>query len=170
MTVFDILVFAIVGASIVAGVLRGLVRALITGGALLLGLILAAQGYETAGAFLKAFGIVESPASTSAGGFLLIVGVTLGCGFLLGSLLRGGLRRARLEWFDRALGGFFGFLRGMAVCSVIYLALTAFPVRISSVAEAQTAPALAVGAHLLSVCTSSDVRSRFIAEYKRLTS
>ena len=170
MTVFDISVFAIVGASVVAGVLRGLVRALITGAALLLGLVVAARGYATAGDLLQASGMVESVAAAAAAGSLLIVGAALACGFVAGSLLRGGLRRARLDWLDRLLGGLFGFLRGMAVCSVIYLALTAFPVRLSSVTEAQTAPALAVGAELLAVCTSSDVRSRFVAEYKRLTS
>lgn len=170
MTVFDIFVLAIVGASIVAGALRGLVRALITVVALLLGLILAARGYATAGSLLRAVGLVESDAAASAGGFLLIVALALTFGFAIGALARGGLRRARLEWFDRALGALFGFLRGMAVCSSLYLALTAFPVRLSSVEEASTAPALAAGAQVLSACTSSDVRSRFIAEYKRLAS
>jgi hypothetical protein len=79
------------------------------------------------------------------------------------------LRRARLEWFDRVLGGAFGLLRGVAVCSAIYLALTAFPVRLSSVEEARTAPALAQGARLLALCTSEDVRVRFLAGYRSLT-
>ena len=38
------------------------------------------------------------------------------------------------------LGGAFGLLRGWLVCSILYLALTAFPVRLSSVEEATTAP------------------------------
>jgi hypothetical protein len=58
----------------------------------------------------------------------------------------------------------------MAVCSVIYLALTAFPVRLETVAEARTAPALAEGAKLISWLTSADMRARFEAEYRRLTS
>ncbi|HEY0077293.1 MAG TPA: CvpA family protein [Pyrinomonadaceae bacterium] len=169
MTVFDFFVIALVGASVVAGALRGLVRGLITGAALLLGLLLAARWYETAGALVRATGLVETTAAAHAGGFLLVVGAMLAIGLAVGTLVRGGLKRARLEWSDRLLGGAFGLLRGLLVSSVIYLALTAFPVRLSSVEEARTAPALAEGAHLLAACTSADVRSRFIARYRHLT-
>lgn len=169
MTVFDFFILSILGASIVAGALRGLVRALITLVALILGLVIAARLYETAGALLGGLGLVESTAAANAGGFLLVVGVVLLAGFVAGALVRGGLRRVRLEWFDRVLGGLFGFLRGMAVCSAIYLALTAFPVRLSAVEEARSAPALAVGAQILTACTSSDMRARFYDGYRRLT-
>ncbi len=59
-------------------------------------------------------------------------------------------------------------LRGTAICALFYLALTAFPVRLASVEEARTAPALAVGAGLLARLTSQDVRARFLNEYRRL--
>jgi hypothetical protein len=89
-------------------------------------------------------------------------------GFAVGHYARSGLKRARMGWLDRALGAAFGLARGVAVCSVVYLALTAFPVRIESVAEARTGPALAEGARLLSFCASEDVRAHFLAEYWRL--
>lgn len=169
MTIFDLFVLAILGASVVAGAMRGFVRALIALIALLIGLVAAARGYEVAGSVLRGFGIVESAEAAHAGGFLLIVCAALALGFAAGGFARSGLRRVRLEWFDRALGAGFGFIRGLAVCSSIYLALTAFPVRLDSVTDATTAPVLNVGARLLAVCTSSDVRARFINEYKRLT-
>src|ERR1051325_1084580 len=75
MTLFDLIVLALVGASFVAGAMRGLVRALIATGALLVGLIVAARGYEFAGALLRGVGLVEAKATADAGGFLLIVGV-----------------------------------------------------------------------------------------------
>jgi membrane protein required for colicin V production len=168
MTVFDFIVLALIGASVVSGALRGLVRALITGVALMVGLFVAARGYETAGNLLRAFDVVESSAAAHAGGFLLIVLVALALGFIVGRLIAGGLKRARLEWFDRVLGAVFGFVRGLAVCSIMYLALTAFPVRLSSVTQARTAPVLAFGAQMLSAFTSSDVRTRFYNEYKSL--
>lgn len=169
MTLFDLFVLVIVGASIVAGAMRGFIRAVIAGAALVLGLIVAAQGYGAVGTALRGFGIVESHEAANAGGFLLIAGATLILGFAVGGLVRAGLRRTRLEWFDRVLGATFGFVRGVGVCSAVYLALTAFPVRLDSVTEARTAPALAQGARILTVCTSSDVRARFYEEYKRLT-
>jgi membrane protein required for colicin V production len=169
MTFFDLIVLALVGASLIAGALRGFVRALIATLAMLVGVVVAARSYETAGVFLRALGLVESNAAANACGFLLLVGFALVLGFLAGQLLRGSLKRARLEWMDRALGALFGFARGMAVCSVVYLALTAFPVRLATVAEARTAPALAEGARLISWLTSEEMRTRFQFEYKRLT-
>jgi len=168
MTVFDLFVLAIIVASIVAGALRGLARALITGLALIIGIVLAARGYEVMGSVLRTLGFVESNAWANACGFLLIVLLMLAVGFIAGRILRGSLRRARLGWIDRLLGGAFGVLRGVALCSLFYLALTAFPVRLASVEEARTAPALAVGASVLVRFTSQDVRSRFLNEYRRL--
>jgi membrane protein required for colicin V production len=169
MTFFDLIVLALVGASFIAGALRGFIRALIATLAMFVGIIVAAQSYETAGSLLHALNVVESDVTANAYGFLLIVALALALGFAAGGLLKGGLRRARLEWMDRVLGALFGFARGIALCSVIYLALTAFPVRLASVAEARTAPALAEGAKLISWLTSTDLRTRFQVEYKRLT-
>lgn len=166
LTVFDFIVLALVGASVVAGALRGLVRGLLTGAALLGGLFVAAQGYEAAGTALRGLGLVESPATANACGFLLIVGGMLLFGFIAGRWVAGGLRRARLEWLDRTLGASFGLLRGLAVCSILYLALTAFPVHLESVARARTAPLLAEGARLLAVFTSKDLRTRFLDEHR----
>lgn len=168
MTFFDLFVLAIVVSSVVAGALRGLVRALVAGAALVAGLVVAARAYEPAGALLTGLGLVESKAAAHAGGFLLIVGAALAAGFVIGALAKSRVGRTRLRWFDRALGGAFGFVRGAAVCSAVYLALTAFPVRLGTVEAARTAPALAEGARLLALCTSADVRSRFLAQYDRL--
>jgi hypothetical protein len=144
------------------------VRALVAGAALVVGLVVAARAYEPAGALLAGLGLVESKAAAHAGGFLLVVGAALALGFVLGHALKSRVGRTRLRWFDRALGGAFGLARGLAVCSAIYLALTAFPVRLGTVETARTAPALAEGARLLALCTSTDVRSRFLAQYDRL--
>jgi membrane protein required for colicin V production len=165
MTVFDLIVLALCGASLVAGALRGLVRALLTGVALIAGLIIAARGYAAAGAVLRALGLVESNEAAHAAGFLALTGLIFGLGFVAGQFLSRRLRRARLAWFDRALGAGFGLLRGFFVSSVLYLALTAFPLRLSSVEEARTAPLLAEGAKLLTAFTSQDVRSGFLKQY-----
>jgi len=169
MTFFDLIVLAMVGASLIAGALRGFVRALIATLAMFAGVVVAARSYETAGTALRALGLVESSAAANACGFLLIVGFALALGFLAGQLLRGSLRRAKLAWMDRVLGALFGLARGLAVCSVVYLALTAFPVRLATVEDARTAPVLAEGAKLVSWLTSADMRTRFQAGYRRLT-
>ncbi len=169
MTVFDVIVIALVGASVMAGALRGLVRALVTGLAFGAGLVMAARGYARAGALLRGLGVVESNAAANAGGFLLIVCIAVVVGFLAGRVITKALRRGRLEWFDRALGAAFGLLRGVAFCSALYLALTAFPVHISAVRRARTAPILVTGARILAALISQDVRKRFLDEYRVLT-
>jgi membrane protein required for colicin V production len=168
MTFFDFLVLALIASSVVSGALRGIVRALLTGAALIAGLFIAAQGYEAVGTILRGLKLVESREAANAGGFLLIVVAALIGGFLAGRLIKGGLQHVRLEWFDRVLGGAFGLLRGWAVCSILYLALTAFPVRLDSVTEARTAPILAQGAKFLSFFTSQEVRTRFYESYSDL--
>jgi membrane protein required for colicin V production len=167
MTSFDLIVLALVGSSLVAGALRGLVRALIATAATFAGLILAGRWYAPAGAWLRGAGLVESEAAAQACGFLLIVGAAVVLGFVAGQLVRKGLKRARLEWADRGLGALFGLARGLAVCAVIYLALTAFPVRLSAVTEARTAPVLAVSARALTYLTSAELRARFLEGYRR---
>ena len=166
MTVFDFVVLALVGASVVAGALRGLVRAVVTVAALILGLLVAARGYEAGGALLLATGLAESQGAAQAGGFLLITGGVFALGFVAGHYMSRRLRRTRLGWFDRVLGAGFGLLRGFFVCSALYLALVAFPVRINSVEEARTAPLLAAGARLLTTFTSQDVRTSFLDQRK----
>ena len=168
MTFFDFLVLALVASSVVSGALRGIVRALLTGAALIVGLLIAARGYGVASAILRGLGLVQSKETANAVGFLFVALAVFAAGFFAGRLISGGLRRLHLEWLDRLLGGAFGLLRGWAVCSVLYLALTAFPVRLSSVAEARTAPLLAVGAKMLSVFTSQEVRTRFYKSYSDL--
>lgn len=166
LTVFDFIVLVLIAASVVAGALRGLVRGLLTGAALLVGLFIAAQGYEAAGALLRGLALIDSAPAANACGFLLIVGGMLLFGFIAGRWVAGGLRRARMAWLDRTLGASFGLLRGLAVCSILYLALTAFPVRLESVDRARTAPLLAEGARLLAVFTSTDLRTRFLDEHQ----
>lgn len=168
MTFFDFLVLALIASSIVSGAMRGIVRALLTGAALVIGLLIAAQGYKAAGAILRGLHLVESEGTANACGFLLIVIIALVGGFFAGRLVSGGLKHVRLEWFDRVLGGAFGLLRGWAVCSILYLALTAFPVSLNSVTEARTAPILAQGAKLLGVFTSQEMRTRFYEGYTDL--
>ena len=168
MTFFDLFVLAIVGASVAAGALRGFVRALIASVGLVIGFFVASHTYEQAGAFLRGLGLVESVEAGYAAGFLLMVGIVLALGFIVGESVRAGLKRAKLQWFDRALGAGFGLVRGVAVCSVVYLALTAFPVRLEAVAQARTGPALAEGARLLALCTSDEVRARFLTQYQHL--
>ncbi len=82
MTFFDFIVLALIASSVVSGAMRGIVRALLTGAALIIGLLIAAQAYGAAGAILRGLNVVESDEAANAGGFILIVVIALVGGFL----------------------------------------------------------------------------------------
>ena len=164
MTVFDLIAVALITSSVVAGALRGLMRALVAT-ALLVGVFAAARCYEAASLLLIRVGVFEAGTAARAGGFVLLIGLLLLLGLLSAHLLRDSLRRAKLENIERLLGAAFGFARGFLVCSVAFLALTAFPVGTEAVANARTAPALAEGARLLAFFASGDLCARFLTQY-----
>ena len=110
-------------------------------------------------------GFVSTARAANLIGFVAVFLIVLVAGSLLARWLRGGLKRARLDWLDHVLGAVFGLVRGWLVCSVIYLALTAFPVKLEAVERAAFAPALLEGTRVIAYITSSDLRERFLNGY-----
>jgi hypothetical protein len=66
------------------------------------------------------------------------------------------------------MGAAFGLLRGWLICSVIYLALTAFPLRPAAVEHARFAPALIEGTRVIAYLTSPELRERFFDGYEKV--
>jgi membrane protein required for colicin V production len=129
----------------------------------LAGLLIAAQLYPFAARLFGSF--VSTARAANLLGFVAIFLLVLAGGSLLARWLRGGLKRVRLDWLDHLLGAVFGFLRGWLICSVIYLALTAFPVKLEAVERATFAPALLEGTRVIAYLTSKDLRDRFFDGY-----
>src|SRR5438477_10238610 len=121
MTFFDFVVLALIASSVVSGAMRGIVQALLTSAALIIGLLIAAQGYEFVGSILRGLKIVESREAANAGGFLLIMAIALVGGFLVGRLISGGLRRVRLNGFTRVLCGALRLFSRSSVSAILYL-------------------------------------------------
>jgi len=94
--------------------------------------------------------------------------LVLVAGSLLSRWLRKGLKRRRLGWVDHILGAVFGFLRGWLICSVIYLALTAFPAQPEAVERAIFGPALLEGTRVVAYLTSRELRERFSNGYETI--
>jgi membrane protein required for colicin V production len=94
-------------------------------------------------------------------GFIAIFVLVAAAGSFLSWRLRGALRKARIGWVDHLLGGALGFVRGWLVCSVVYLALTAFPLKPEAVERAYFGPVLLEGARVVAYLTSAELRERF---------
>ncbi len=148
MTLLDGIVLFVVGLSTLRGMARGLVRSAITTTTAIAGFFLASSSYRGVVPLVRPF--VESEIMAQLLAFLGMYLLTLATGFLLAYVLHSGLRRAHLNWFDHGMGGLFGFLRGWALCSVFYLALSVFPWHPDLLEESRTSLYLARGAALIS--------------------
>jgi membrane protein required for colicin V production len=163
MTVLDYFVLIVVVASIALGATRGIIKGIISVSSAVAGLVLAAQLYPYAASLLSGF--VSTSRAASLLGFVAVFLTVLVAGSLLARWMRGGIKRARLDWVDHILGAAFGLVRGWLICSVIYLALTAFPVKIEAVERAAFAPALLEGTRVIAYITSPELRERFLSGY-----
>ncbi|HWN98404.1 MAG TPA: CvpA family protein [Blastocatellia bacterium] len=164
MTVLDYFVLIVVVASVASGATRGILKGIISVASSLAGLVLAAQFYAYAAI---PFAAMKATAQwSSLLGFVTVFVAVLAAGSLLTLWLRSRLKRARLTWVDHLMGAGFGLLRGWLICSAIYLALTAFPVRPVAVERAVFAPVLIEGTHVVAYLTSEDMRQRFLSGYQ----
>src|SRR5205085_11717371 len=163
MTVLDYFVLIVVVASVIWGASRGIIKGVLSVGAALAGLVIAAQLYAVAAHVFAPF--TASARAANLLGFVSLFLLVLVAGGLLARWLRGRVKRAHLGWLDTGLGAAFGLLRGWLICSVIYLALTAFPVKLEAVERAIFAPLLLEGTRVIAYMTSRDLRQRFLDGY-----
>ncbi|MDI9611905.1 MAG: CvpA family protein, partial [Acidobacteriota bacterium] len=143
-TTFDLLFAGIVALSTLLALWKGIVREIVSLVALIAGFLLAVFFYPVPAARLIDFCRTEQIANLA--GFLVIFLGTLLAGTLVSIALNRFLKAVTLKWADRFLGSIFGFLRGWAVCSILVLALIAFPVKKDLLSRSVLAPFLLGGA------------------------
>ena len=163
MTVLDYFVLLVVVASVASGATKGIIRVIVSVAFTVAGLVVAAYAYTFAASVLRIF---VAARLADLLGFVMVFLIVLVTGSLCSLWLRSGLKRARLGWVDHALGSVFGLLRGWLICSVIYLALTAFPLRPEAVERATFGPALLEGTKVIAYLTSRELRERFFSGYE----
>jgi len=159
MTVLDYFVIVVVGTSFVFGLMRGIIKSSITLLASIAGLVAAGYLYPYVGAALEP--VVSSKVAAEFLGFVVVLLAVLIAGMVVSYLARRALKMVRLSWADHLLGGGFGVVRGWLICSAVYLALTAFPVKLEAVEEAKLSPVLLEGTRAIAYLTSAEVRGRF---------
>jgi membrane protein required for colicin V production len=166
LTVLDWIFLVILISSVISSIIKGFAREAISLGSIVLGLILAAWFYPITGSFFINY--VKTQDIASLLGFMAIF---LGCaiaGALVSWLVYRLIKLAQLEWFDRLLGGAFGVIRGWLVGSVLFLAFTAFPLKLESVQNARFAPYLLAGARILAIITPRELSAKFLEGYRKI--
>lgn len=99
-------------------------------------------------------------AADIAGFLTVFIAFTL-LGGVVGRIARLAVHGVGLRWFDRVLGGLFGAIRGVAVCTVTVMALASFSPSSTYLQSSRIAPFLLVTGRALIWAAPADLRQRF---------
>lgn len=165
---FDLLLAAILGASLINGLLRGFFSLSIGLIATVLGVLLASWFYGFPAAFFMPY--VKYPTFANLAGFLSILLAVQLVGFLAVKLLVHLSKSVGLGWLDRSLGAAFGALRGVLIAIVFVMVFTAFPLTPASTAvqDSRLAPYVMTAAEILVYLTPHEIRNGFHRNYEKI--
>ncbi len=161
----DWMLVTVVVASVVAAILKGFVRELVSLASVVAGLAVAALGYRGVGVWFE--DLTRSEEVALGAGFLTLFIATLLIGALVSVLARKLIKTAGVQRFDRILGGIFGLIRGVAVDSVLLLALVAFGIKSEAVQRSSLAPYVTTGARVLALAMPGDLKTQFGAGFEK---
>jgi membrane protein required for colicin V production len=123
------------------------------------GYLVAAWEYPRLAAWYMQY--MNSQWAADIAGFLTIFVVIALLGSAIGRIARWAVSGVGLRWFDRVLGGAFGFIRGVAVCTVFIMALAAFSPTSGYLQQSRVAPFLLVTGRALIWAAPADLRQKF---------
>lgn len=117
----DVAILAIIGLSMLTGLVRGFVKELIALGIWVVAFWLAYHYTASAEILLQTY--IKDPSVRKITGFVIILVTTLIAGGIVNATLSFILKRSGLSGTDRLLGMGFGFVRGIFVVSLILVVL-----------------------------------------------
>jgi membrane protein required for colicin V production len=151
--------------SVVAALVKGFMRELISLASLVVGLAVAAWGYARVALWFE--DLTRSHEIALGLGFLSLFLATLAVGALVAALVRKLIKTVGVEWFDRFLGGVFGLVRGVVVDSVLLLVLVAFAIKPEAVRQSSLAPYVATGARVIALVMPENLKAQFRLEFEK---
>lgn len=123
------------------------------------GYLVAAWEYYRLAAWYMRY--VNSAWVADIAGFLTVFLAFALLGGVVGRIARWAVHGVGLRWFDRVLGGLFGAIRGVAVCTVIVMALASFSPTSPYLQNSRIAPFLLVTGRALIWAAPAELRQRF---------
>lgn len=163
-SIVDFFIILVMAWCIVRSAMKGFIREILWVAAVLLAAIIAGLFYHSSGPLFKDVVKTENLALFFAF-FMIFVG-TLIAGALIIWLVTRFMKFAKIEWFDRVLGGAFGFIRGWLLVAVLLLGLTAFNVQTEGIKNSGLTPYFLPGARVIAVMTPYDLKARFLVGYR----
>lgn len=161
----DWVLAAIVLLSATAAIVKGFVRELISLAAVVIGLVVAALGYQRAALWFE--DLTRSHSVALGLGFLVLFVGTLLVGALVSILARKLIQEAGLQWFDRFLGGVFGLVRGVVIDCILLMVLVAFAIKPEAVQKSTLAPYVSAGSRLIVLGMPTDLKAEFKTGFEK---
>lgn len=123
------------------------------------GYLVAAWEYSRLAAWYVRY--MNSAWAADVAGFLTVFLAFTLLGGVVGRIARWAVKGVGLRWFDRILGGLFGAVRGVAICTVVVLALASFSPSSTYLRDSRVAPFLLVMGRGLIWAAPAELRQRF---------
>ncbi|ASQ45763.1 Colicin V production protein [Legionella clemsonensis] len=115
----DLLIVAVIGLSVLTGLIRGFIKELIALAVWVLAIWLAFSYSQTLDPWLQQY--IQDKTARTVTAFILILIATLIAGGIVNAILSFILKRSGLSGTDRILGMGFGFVRGIFIIALIML-------------------------------------------------
>ena len=155
----DWLILLFIVLSVVGAIAQGFFYELFSFAGVIVGYLIAAWEYPRVAAFYVHY--VNSEWAADIAGFLTVFFVVLLLGSVAGKIARWAVHEVGLRWIDRLLGGLFGFLKGVVVCTVVVMALATFSPTSTWIRDSRIAPFMLVTGRALIWAAPADLRQRF---------
>ncbi len=165
MSILDWVIVLIVLFSALQAISSGFVREFFAFVGVIAGYLLAAWEYPVVAAFYARY--VSTLWTAQIAGFFTVFVIVVLLAGIAGGLSSRVIRGVGLSWFDRLLGGAFGFLRGVIVSAVLVLALAAFAPQ-WGLQQSRIAPFLETTGRSLLWAAPAEFRQRFWDGWKLL--
>jgi len=157
----DWLLAAIVFFSVLGGASEGLVRGLIGLASLVVGLAVAAAGYQGLGNALGAW--IHSRDVAFGGAFLALFILVLLVGAIISSIAAKLVKEAGIRWLDRLLGVAFGLVRGLIADAIVVMVMLAFALAPQALKNSQLRPVTMSSVRTMVAMMPYDLRQHFQA-------
>lgn len=159
MSILDWVILLIILLSVLQAIAQGFFYEFFSLAGVIVGYLLAAWEYWRVAAWYAPH-VNSQWVADIAAFFTIFVGVVLLAG-VVGRIARWAVHGVGLRWFDRLLGGVFGFLRGAVLCTVVVLALALFAPQWGWLQQSRIAPFMLVGGRALIWAAPAELRQRF---------
>jgi membrane protein required for colicin V production len=155
----DWLIAGILVLSVIQAAAQGFVFELFSLAGTVVGYLLAAWEYPVVARYLEPY-VKNDLVAAGAGFFLIFVVVVIFAG-IAGRIARWATKSVGLHWFDRLLGGAFGFLRGALVVMVLVMAMASFLPSSSALAKSSLAQYFLVAGRAAVYAGPGELKQKF---------